>query len=191
MYTIEIFKEGIERLGISDGLTIAQIHFARTDNIIWLAQKEEKEQARIAWANRFRVPGGLKKKEYAALQKETQAEINRLKDLERQYPDDEFYKEEKARFMKKKVSIKIVMNGGKQESLDITKAKTFPIDQLLDFDYRGFRKCLWHEEKTPSFRYNKTRNKAHCFSCNLDVDAIDIYQKINNVDFATAVKKLS
>lgn len=187
MYTDEIFKIGIEVLGITDGLTIAKIHTARTINLIDLEFKAERNRQSELWHNRFKVPHDLQKKEYKALLKDTQSEINRLKELARTHPEVE---EEQDRYIKKKNLIKRFIEGDKPEELNIEKAKAYPVNQIIDFDHRGFRKCLWHDEKTPSFRYNKTRNKAHCFSCGLDVDSIDVYMKFYNVPFNIAVKTI-
>ncbi len=75
-------------------------------------------------------------------------------------------------------------------TMDIAKAKAYPIDQMLEFK-GGFANCPFHDEKTGSAKYYKNRNKLHCFGCGMDADSIDVYQKLNNVDFGTAIKALS
>lgn len=156
--------------------------------------KIKREQER--WTDRFKVPKGLNKKELTALQKATQKQIDFWLDWTRK-PDineitKEFCESVREKWAKKKESIVAILNlhEGFGE-VNIEKAKQYPIEQLLEFR-GGFANCPFHgPEKTNSMKLYKDRNKAHCFGCGMDADAIDIYQKINNVDFNTAIKALS
>lgn len=72
----------------------------------------------------------------------------------------------------------------------LEKAKTYPIDTLIPF-VRGKALCLWHDDKTPSLTYYPKTNTAYCFGCGKCVDAIDIYRKLHNCSFLTAIKNLT
>ena len=52
--------------------------------------------------------------------------------------------------------------------------------------------CPFHKEKTPSFSYDKNRNKVHCYgSCNKDFDAIDFVMEYRNLSYLEACKYLN
>lgn len=70
---------------------------------------------------------------------------------------------------------------------DIERAKAHPIENLIEVK-RGMALCPFHNEKTPSFSVKN--NKYNCFGCNEHGDTIDLYRKLNNTDFITAVKAL-
>lgn len=72
---------------------------------------------------------------------------------------------------------------------DITRAREFPIDQLIEFNRAGFARCIWHQEKTPSMHLKG--NHVYCFSCQHHGDAIEVYMQIHGVDFKNAVRHLS
>lgn len=74
--------------------------------------------------------------------------------------------------------------------LDLQRAKEYPIKNLIKVGYNGFANCPFHVDKTPSMKVDK-KNRFHCFSCGLDGDVIDLYQKMNNCDFKTAVSILN
>ena len=113
------------------------------------------------------------------------------------------YNEKKKQVQKKKTGIEIrieILKGKKKfddKPLDIEGAKEYPMGELLEghpafkSDGREFYKCPVHEEKTASFCWFKRDNKGHCFGCQWHGDSIDLYQKIHNCDFVTAVKYLS
>lgn len=146
------------------------------------------------YQNRFNIPQGLTKKELKVLLKETQDKINDcLKRMRELGPDNNILADiEREDYVLKKAKINKILklhdNFGTQS---ISKAKEYPIEQLIEFNNAGFAKCIDHDERTPSLKFYPRRNKAHCFSCSGDFDSIDIYQKLNNVDFSTAVKALS
>lgn len=72
----------------------------------------------------------------------------------------------------------------------IASARAYPIDQLMEFR-RGAALCPVHSEKTPSFRYNKTKNTAHCFGCGINMDSIDIVMMQSGCSFVAAVRQLA
>lgn len=74
---------------------------------------------------------------------------------------------------------------------DIERAKEVPIETLLEINRTGFAHCPFHTEKTPSLKVYKNQNRWYCFgACGQGGDVIDMFMKINNCDFKTAVKKL-
>lgn len=75
---------------------------------------------------------------------------------------------------------------------DIERAKAVPLDTFLEVNRSGFAHCpLGHTDKTPSFKIYKNQNRWHCFgACGEGGDTVDLYMKLNDCDFITAVKKL-
>lgn len=74
---------------------------------------------------------------------------------------------------------------------DIAKAKDVPIVELYEGKLFGkIGLCPFHNERSPSFNINISKNTWRCFGCGLYGDPIDFVQKRDNVDFITAVKKL-
>ena len=83
---------------------------------------------------------------------------------------------------------------------DIEKAKeklgdenAFLMAKLLElenFDETNLKACCpYHDEKTPSFIYNKKAYNWHCFGCNRTVDIIDVLMEKGNT-FLESVKYL-
>jgi len=72
----------------------------------------------------------------------------------------------------------------------IERAKQHPIGQLLGTEGRkGNISCPFHKDRTPSFQITK-KNTFTCHSCGVYGDVIDLYKKLNNCDFKTAVLAL-
>lgn len=165
----------------------------------------EYEKEKLAIKKRFeyyfnkeylKVPFEKTKVYYKELLKNTQENINYYEDKKKNTDNEfefEWYNKQQDEWIEKKRKIKrlIELPKGFKNELNISKAKEFPIEQLLDFNKYGFIKCIFHTEKTPSMRLDKKRNKAHCFAGCGDFDSIDIFQKINNVSFSDAVRKLN
>lgn len=83
-------------------------------------------------------------------------------------------------------------SGGWVEPELIEKANQVPIDTIMEFDRGDKALCLWHNENTPSLSYHREGNFVKCFGqCGEAHSAIDVYQKLNNCDFVTAVKSLN
>lgn len=142
---------------------------------------------------RFEVPKGLTKKEYKALQKETQDHIDsiikRIREIGRE--DGMLLDMTREDYIGKKNKIKAILKPHEEFGDDVLKkAKVYPIENLIDFNSGGFAKCLWHNESRPSLKWYPERNKAHCFGCGIDVDSIDTYQKIYNTSLKETIKNL-
>lgn len=77
---------------------------------------------------------------------------------------------------------------------DIAKAKDVTILELYDGKLFGSKNktglCPFHNERTPSFNINITKNTWRCFGCGLYGDPIDYVKKRDNVSFIDAVKSL-
>lgn len=72
----------------------------------------------------------------------------------------------------------------------VSKAKQFPITDLLEFEH-GKARCIWHNEKTASLTYYPESNKVYCFGgCGRAYDSIDVYQQKFGVTFKEAVDKM-
>ena len=56
-------------------------------------------------------------------------------------------------------------------------------------NYMGL--CPFHNEKTPSFSVSEKGQFFHCFGCGESGDVISFIEKIENVDFKTALQKLA
>ncbi|HEY8418916.1 MAG TPA: DNA primase [Clostridia bacterium] len=52
-------------------------------------------------------------------------------------------------------------------------------------------RCPFHHEKDPSFAVNEDRQFYHCFGCGESGNVIKFVQKIENIDFLEAVKRLA
>lgn len=195
MYTIETFETGLNYLGITDPETIVEI---------WKNTQTNKEDDRKikssleryeAYKTRGEVPKGLSKKELTALLKETQKTIDEYRAIIRERGSEFLEMVLEDTWIPKKVKIKKLIEFSSlknKKELDITHARSYPIEELLHFNRAGFVSCPFHgPEKTPSMKWYPKRNKAHCFSCGVDVDPIDVYRQIHSVDFINAVKALS
>ena len=81
------------------------------------------------------------------------------------------------------------------QSLDIARAKAFPIEQLYSNQLRKFGGrfnglCPFHKERTPSF-FIFPDNRFYCYGCNENGDSIDFLMKSKGYDFKEAVRSLS
>lgn len=81
----------------------------------------------------------------------------------------------------------------KDKALDIERARTYPIEKILrDVKIVGNKKwvkCPFHSENTASFMVNE-KNVCHCFSCGFHGDVISLFQKLNNLPFWEAIRRL-
>ncbi len=72
----------------------------------------------------------------------------------------------------------------------IQKARGFSIKDLLPNSIKcNMTNCIAHNDKNPSMRIKD--NRALCFSCGFKGDVIEVYMRLNGVDFKTAVKNLN
>src|SRR5437588_9535196 len=51
--------------------------------------------------------------------------------------------------------------------------------------------CPFHKEKTPSFSVHATRQFFHCFGCGASGDVFAFVQKIENITFPEAVRRVA
>jgi len=72
---------------------------------------------------------------------------------------------------------------------DIEIAKEYSFDNLIDFKH-GKTLCPFHNEKTPSFNWNKKNNTVKCFGCGWYGDTIKYVMETESVGFIQAVKML-
>ena len=81
---------------------------------------------------------------------------------------------------------------GQITPIDIEHAKSYPIENLIhDINRAGFERCVFHEERTSSMKIYRKTNTWHCFgACSEGGDTIDLVQKIHDITFIEAVKKL-
>lgn len=85
----------------------------------------------------------------------------------------------------------IKTSGINLKEIDLGRIKQIPITNFIKTNSSNFAKCPFSSEKTPSFHINKNKNRFHCFSCGADGDVIDLYMKLFNVDFRTAINDLN
>lgn len=58
----------------------------------------------------------------------------------------------------------------------------------IKVDKKGFCRCIFHNEKTPSMKLYK--DSFYCFSCQKSGDIFSFVQQIDQVDFKTAFQSL-
>lgn len=78
---------------------------------------------------------------------------------------------------------KIVITSGM-----IEKAKSYPIEQLVEVNKQGFTRCFAHKDSKPSAYCKK--NFIHCFVCQKSWDTIQVLIERDNYTFREAVLKL-
>ena len=83
---------------------------------------------------------------------------------------------------------------GSVTEAQILQAKEYPIVELLEsygvLFARDFANCPWHDERTASLHYIKTRNTCYCHGCHKHVDTIDVVRHLKGVGFVEAVRSL-
>ena len=72
---------------------------------------------------------------------------------------------------------------------DIERAKTRPIDSIIEVNRANFALCPAHDDTRASLKVYPTR--VWCPVCGYHNDIIGLYQTINNCSFIEAVKVLS
>lgn len=74
---------------------------------------------------------------------------------------------------------------------EISRAKEYPLTDLIEFNKHNTAICPFHTEKTPSLHYYRKSNTCHCFgACQKSFDSIEVYRRLNNCSFVEAVRKL-
>ena len=82
------------------------------------------------------------------------------------------------------------LNAGEITDADIARAKLVPIGDILGIQKNGNIRCIWHDDSTPSAKWYKQSNILKCFSCGKFGDPIDVVQKLYNLSFIEAVRRL-
>lgn len=129
--------------------------------------------------------------------------IHTLYPLYSQEPEREFrmWGNEKQRerlLTKRNYNDSILMfmgKGGKKKAFEfqtaLTRAKSYPIDQLVEVKHGSKALCVWHEEHNPSMHYYKKNNTVFCFSCNKGGDAIDVVRAMKDCSMVEALAFLN
>jgi len=71
----------------------------------------------------------------------------------------------------------------------IERARQYDVAILVGYKKGRPICCIFHQEKTPSMHVTKY-NKAHCYGCGKDEDAIAVHQHLFGSTFADAVRAL-
>ena len=85
---------------------------------------------------------------------------------------------------KKSISIESITNDM------IQQAREYPIEKMIEF-VNGRAIAFCHTDKTPSLVLDRKRNRAHCFPCGKDFNAVDVKIERDGYKFIDAVKYLS
>lgn len=84
-----------------------------------------------------------------------------------------------------------------KNKVDVEAVKAVPIGDIMPSKPaavsgdRAKYPCPLHNEKEASFVVYRASNKWHCFGCQEHGDVVDLYQKLNNCDFKTALSGLN
>ncbi|MEA3399323.1 MAG: CHC2 zinc finger domain-containing protein [Patescibacteria group bacterium] len=184
--TINI-KEAEEWLGKLSQETISYVIKAKIQNYFW--REEKKEEAK--YKKRFDIPKGENKKFYKRLLKRTKRITKLWSNKYKENIENILIEDELDKWILKRDKLKKMIHRNSSIKNKIQKAKSYPIENLIDFNNAGFALCIEHNEKTPSMKWYKDTNKAHCFGCGKTFDTIDAFMIINNVDFNEAIEKLN
>jgi hypothetical protein len=80
-------------------------------------------------------------------------------------------------------------------ALDVDAARTVPIlDVAARYGIehrRGWALCPFHDDSSPSFHLNASRNRAFCNPCGRAWDPIALTMEMGRMDFAHAVRELT
>jgi hypothetical protein len=72
----------------------------------------------------------------------------------------------------------------------IEQAREFSIETIIEFQ-NGKAYAFCHTDKTPSLMLDRKRNRAHCFVCDKDFNAVDTLMERDGYTFIDAVKCLA
>ena len=70
----------------------------------------------------------------------------------------------------------------------IERAKEYPIEDIIEVSKSGFALCLEHDDHRPSM--DCRNNFCYCYACGWTGSVLDLYMKIHDTNFATAVEFL-
>jgi hypothetical protein len=84
---------------------------------------------------------------------------------------------------------------GKNKAMEyqaaLSKAKSFPIDNLVEVKHGSKALCVWHDETNPSMHYYRKNNTVWCFSCGRGGDAVDVVMAQRNCTMVEAMDFLN
>lgn len=206
LYNASVGGKGVNAIDIKT-LTPQDI-FPKQDLIriyIELAENFEEEQAYqnelfetkmrvLRWENRLKVPFGRDQKYYKWLLADTKEIIKNSKEAWHKNPKNFLAKHTMEEYIEKEKKIKVAMKrvtNKEDKSVDIAKAKAFPMTQIIDMHRGNVTKCLWHEDKNPSMHYYAKTNHLFCFVCNKKADTIDVVMQLKHIPFIEAVRFLT
>lgn len=72
----------------------------------------------------------------------------------------------------------------------IARARTYPVENLIEFNRAGRALAFCHSDKSPSLSWWKQTNTVTCFVCSKNFDSIAILTERDGLNFAEAVKRL-
>lgn len=117
----------------------------------------------------------------------THEELDRLEMMKDRNPPFSEY-ELRQMFPTKYPQQRHAFSNNKITDQDIQRAKMTPIKNYVKVNSGGFAQCLFHADKNASMKiYEKN---YHCFSCHAHGDVISLVQKLYNLSFKEAVKRL-
>ncbi len=102
------------------------------------------------------------------------------------------YKGSNKEILKIQKEISFMRLKKKDNSIDeymIAKAQEYPIGDIVEVNNRGFALCVEHEDKKIPNMYC-AGNFAYCFSCGYRASVIDLFMRVYNTDFISAVKQM-
>jgi DNA primase len=76
----------------------------------------------------------------------------------------------------------------KEYGITIGQVKSYPISNVIKFNYQGFANCIWHNEKSPSMKYFQQDNRVYCFGCARGGDIIDVVEHQYNLSTKDAIE---
>ena len=91
-------------------------------------------------------------------------------------------------FMEYKFTILRKPDDNRITSAMIERAKENPIGDIVEVNKQGFALCPGHDDHRPSM--DCRNNFCYCYVCGWTGSVLDLYMKLHNIDFATAVEFL-
>lgn len=72
----------------------------------------------------------------------------------------------------------------------IQVARSYPIEQLIEFDRSGKALAFCHADNHPSLTWHRAKNRATCFPCGKSFSSIDVLSQRDGLSFPDAVRRL-
>lgn len=82
---------------------------------------------------------------------------------------------------------------GLRMALDVDAARAVPVTRVaaalgLEVNARGYTRCPFHEDRTPSLHLNDRKSRAFCNVCSRSWDGIALAREVSGVSFPDAVR---